>query len=150
LSRTGFETIIVAMTRAHEPARYECETDGVVIRVQPDFLDDQSDPVGGRFVWAYTVEIENRGAETVQLISRRWAITDAKGKVETVRGAGVVGEQPVLKPGDTFTYTSGAPLETPSGFMSGAYEMARESGGRFDALIPSFSLDSPYERASVH
>ena len=130
--------------------QYECETHGVIVRVEPDFLDDQSDPAGHRFVWAYTVEIENRGTDTVQLISRHWSITDAKGRIEVVRGPGVVGEQPVLEPGERFSYTSGAPLETPSGFMTGSYEMAKQSGGRFDAIIPAFSLDSPYARTSVH
>ncbi|WP_421792922.1 Co2+/Mg2+ efflux protein ApaG [Hyphobacterium sp.] len=129
---------------------YECETDGVLVRVKPDFLDDQSEPSQARYVWAYTVEIENTGETTVQLISRHWSITDSKGKVDVVRGPGVVGEQPVLKPGECFTYTSGAPLETPSGFMCGSYEMSRENGGRFDARIPAFSLDSPYDRTSVH
>ena len=129
---------------------YECETNGVLIRVQPDFLEDESDPETSRFVWAYTVEIENRGEETLQLISRSWSIMDAGGKTEIVRGPGVVGEQPVLKPGDCFRYTSGAPLGTPSGFMSGAYEMRREGGGCFDATIPAFSLDSPHDRGSVH
>ena len=129
---------------------YECETEGVIIRVEPDYLEDESDPETSRFVWAYTIEIENRGAETLQLISRSWSIMDAAGKTEIIRGPGVVGEQPVLKPGESFRYTSGAPLATPSGFMSGAYEMRREGGGCFDAIIPAFSLDSPYERSSVH
>ncbi|MEE2525468.1 Co2+/Mg2+ efflux protein ApaG [Hyphobacterium sp. HN65] len=138
------------MTSGSKHRQYECETHGVFVRVQPDFLEDQSSPGEHRFVWSYTVEIENRGTDTVQLISRYWSITDSKGKVEVVRGPGVVGEQPVLEPGDSFSYTSGAPLETPSGFMSGCYEMARQSGGRFDAAIPAFSLDSPYARTSVH
>lgn len=129
---------------------YECETEGVRISVQPDYLEEESDPETGRFFWAYTVEIENRGAETVQLIARCWRITDAHGRTEVVRGEGVVGEQPVLKPGELFRYTSGAPLPTASGFMSGSYEMRRESGDRFEAAIPAFSLDSPFDRAAVH
>jgi len=129
---------------------YECETNGVRVSVEPDYLEDESDPEINRFVWAYTVEIENRGDETLQLISRSWSIMDASGKTEIVRGPGVVGEQPVLNPGESFRYTSGAPLGTSSGFMTGAYEMRREGGGSFDATIPAFSLDSPYERGSVH
>ncbi|MEE2565870.1 Co2+/Mg2+ efflux protein ApaG [Hyphobacterium marinum] len=129
---------------------YECETNGVLIRVEPDYLEDESDPETSRFVWAYTVEIENRGEDTLQLISRSWSIMDSSGKTEVVRGPGVVGEQPILRPGERFRYTSGAPLATPSGFMSGVYEMRRDGGGCFDAAIPAFSLDSPYDRGSIH
>ncbi|GJL98278.1 MAG: protein ApaG [Hyphobacterium sp.] len=150
MSRAPIGWIIVPGHETGIAAMYEKETQGVFIRVLPDFLDDQSDPVGGRFMWSYTVEIENRGEATVQLISRHWAITDANGKVEFVRGPGVIGEQPVIKPGEKFSYTSGAPLETPSGFMSGSYEMKLETGGSFNADIPAFSLDSPYDHTSVH
>lgn len=129
---------------------YECETEGVRIRVEPDYLEDQSVPEESRFVWAYTIEIENRGDAAVQLVSRCWRITDAAGHTEIVQGQGVVGEQPVLQPGERFRYTSGAPLKTASGFMAGSYEMRREDGGRFDAVIPAFSLDSPHQRTSVH
>ncbi|WP_109261101.1 Co2+/Mg2+ efflux protein ApaG [Hyphobacterium indicum] len=138
------------MTRTHEISRYECETRGVVVRVEPEFLQAQSDPDAGRYLWSYTIEIENRGEETVQLISRHWLITDASGRVETVRGPGVVGEQPVLEPGQKFSYTSGAPLKTPSGFMRGSFGMACSGGGQFDAIVPAFSLDSPYERTVIH
>jgi ApaG protein len=138
------------MVKAHEIARYECETRGVAVRVTPEFLDDQSDPDRQLFMWAYTIEIENRGDETVQLVSRYWLVTDGTGKVETVRGPGVVGEQPVLEPGQRYSYTSGSPLKTPSGFMRGSFEMSLASGSRFDAVIPAFSLDSPYDRTSVH
>ncbi|WP_421785556.1 Co2+/Mg2+ efflux protein ApaG [Hyphobacterium sp.] len=138
------------MTTVSTRRRYERETQGVIVRVEPEFLEDQSDPAAHRFVWAYTIEIENRGSETVQLVSRHWSITDSTGKVEVVRGPGVVGEQPVLGPGDQFSYTSGAPLETSSGFMCGSFEMVRLSGDRFDAIIPAFSLDSPYETTSIH
>ncbi|HAQ34432.1 MAG: Co2+/Mg2+ efflux protein ApaG [Maricaulis sp.] len=129
---------------------YECETEGVMIRVEPDFLDDESDPDEGRYVWAYTIEIENRGERTLQLIAREWEITDSQGRIEIVRGDGVVGEQPVLRPGETFRYTSGAPLATSSGFMCGNYQMRREDGTRFDARIPAFSLDTPYDRSALH
>jgi len=121
-----------------------------MVRVEPEFLEDQSDPDRQNYLWAYTIEIENRGDVTVQLISRHWMITDASGRVETVRGPGVVGEQPVLEPGQRFSYTSGSPLKTPSGFMRGSFEMSRASGGKFDAIVPLFSLDSPYDRTSVH
>ncbi len=138
------------MTRTHDISRYECETRGVVVRVEPEFLQDQSDPEARRYLWAYTIEIENRSDMTVQLVSRHWQITDAAGQVETVRGPGVVGEQPVLEPGQCFSYTSGAPLKTPSGFMQGRFAMACAGGEPFDAIVPAFSLDSPYDRTAVH
>lgn len=129
---------------------YECETEGVWIRVEPDYLDEESDPDEGRFVWAYTIEIENRSDGTLQLVSREWEIADSRGRIEIVRGDGVVGEQPVLRPGESFRYTSGAPLGTSSGFMSGNYQMRREDGSRFAARIPAFSLDTPYDRPAFH
>lgn len=138
------------MMRTHDISRYECETRGVVVRVEPEFLQDQSDPEAQRYLWAYTIEIENRSEETVQLVSRHWQITDASGQVETVRGPGVVGEQPVLEPGQRFSYTSGAPLKTPSGFMRGRFGMVCAGGGQFDAIVPAFSLDNPHERIVVH
>ena len=97
-------------------------------------------------MWAYTVEIANRGQMTVQLTARHWKITDGNGKLEEVKGAGVVGEQPVLKPGETFRYTSGTTMTTPSGIMTGTYRMVNEKGDVFEAEIPVFSLDSPYAR----
>ena len=138
------------MVRPHDITRYECETRGVVVRVEPEFLPAQSDPEAQRYLWAYTIEIENRSEERVQLISRHWLITDASGRVETVRGPGVVGEQPVLEPGQRFSYTSGAPLKTPSGFMQGSFGMTCPGGGHFDARVPAFSLDSPHDRTAVH
>lgn len=129
---------------------YEQETQGVLIKVEPNFLDDQSDPDENRFVWAYTVVIENHGAEPIQLLEREWRITDSRNRTEIVRGPGVVGEQPVIDPGDRFQYTSGAPLTTASGFMSGAYTMARSTGERFDAAIPAFALDSPFNTMTLH
>ena len=107
-------------------------------------------PEEGRFFWAYTVEISNLGRERVQLRSRYWRITDAAGRVEEVRGAGVVGEQPLIEPGASYTYTSGCPLTTPSGFMSGWYQMVGSDGGLFNVEIPAFSLDSPYEPRRVN
>jgi len=129
---------------------YEAVTRGIVVAVEPSFLADQSDPGSGRYVWAYHVIIRNQGQQTVQLHSRHWRITDATGRVQEVRGAGVVGEQPVLAPGQSFEYTSGAPLPTPTGFMGGFYQMRTVEGENFDAVIPTFSLDSPHQSAVLH
>jgi ApaG protein len=108
-----------------------------------EFLPDQSDPEEERFFWAYTIEIVNLGHRTVQLMSRHWRITDAHGRLEEVRGPGVVGEQPILAPGGSFRYTSGCPLATSSGIMVGSYRFVDEAGRSFEAAIPAFSLDSP-------
>ncbi len=124
---------------------YTAVTYDIRVTVQPVFLEDQSAPAEGRFVWAYHVRIENEGSETVQLRTRHWRITDAMGRVQEVRGPGVVGEQPVLEPGDHFEYTSGTPLGTPSGIMAGSYGMEGEDGRAFDVTIPAFSLDSPHQ-----
>ncbi|KAB0676583.1 Co2+/Mg2+ efflux protein ApaG [Aureimonas leprariae] len=124
---------------------FKATTHGITVSVTPTFLEAQSDPDGGRWVWAYTIAIENGGEDTVQLRSRHWRITDARGHVEEVRGPGVVGEQPLLPPGDSFTYTSGCPLPTPSGFMEGAYRMERQDGTSFEVAVPAFSLDLPAE-----
>lgn len=129
---------------------YEAETRGVIVRVTPRFLDAESDPQNGRFFWSYTVEVENSGDITVQLVARTWRITDNRGRVQDVRGPGVVGEQPILQPGDVFRYTSGCPLEVASGMMQGAYTMVTETGERFEAEIPPFSLDSPHDRRAMH
>lgn len=126
---------------------YTKTTRNIRITVQPMFLEDQSQPADGHYVWAYHVRIENEGRETVQLLRRYWHIVDARGRVQEVRGDGVVGEQPVLGPGEAFEYTSGCPLPTPSGIMQGAYQMVTPAGGAFDAVIPPFSLDSPYQPA---
>lgn len=125
-----------------DPA-YETETDGVRVRVRPSYLAGQSDPEAGRWVWAYQVEIENRRDGPVQLIARHWVITDARGHVEEVRGSGVVGEQPVIQPGDRYAYASGCPLTTPSGSMVGSYALTDDRGQAFQAAIPAFSLDVP-------
>jgi ApaG protein len=131
-------------------AHYVKETRGVRVQVTPAFLDDESSPEDNRFVWSYTIVIENTGADTVQLRSRYWRITDATGRVMEVRGAGVVGQQPTLKPGDQFEYTSGTPLSTPSGFMTGTYQMLSEAGESFQIEIPLFSLDMPNVPRRVH
>ncbi|MCW9035271.1 MAG: Co2+/Mg2+ efflux protein ApaG [Rhodospirillales bacterium] len=120
------------------------------ISVQPMYLEDESDPEQNRYIWAYHVIISNQGLETVQLLTRYWKIVNAAGQVHEVRGDGVIGEQPVLEPGQTFEYTSGTPLSTPSGFMGGSYEMENSNGERFDIEIPSFSLDSPESMGQVH
>lgn len=122
---------------------YIAETRQIKVSVMPVYIDERSAPQESRYFWAYRVTIENHGATTVQLLSRYWHITDARGRVEEVRGAGVVGEQPILGPGDSYEYTSGCPLTTPSGFMRGAYTMADEDGRRFDVTIPAFALDLP-------
>jgi ApaG protein len=118
-------------------------TRGIAVRVEPTYLESRSSPDGLQYFWAYRVMIKNQGWETVQLLSRHWMITNARGELTEVKGAGVVGEQPVLKPGESFEYTSGAPLNTPSGMMGGAYQMQTDSGERFDIEIPTFSLDCP-------
>ncbi len=124
---------------------YEKTTRSISVTVQPTYLDDQSSPADNYYVWAYRVRIENQGAETVQLRDRHWRITDAMGRVQEVRGPGVVGEQPILKPGESFEYTSGTPLSTPSGIMVGTYGMELVGGDRFSVAIPAFSLDSPHD-----
>ena len=115
------------------------------IRVTVDtvYVEDQSDPKTGRYVFAYTITIENPGSITARLLNRHWIITDASGQVQKVKGEGVVGEQPILQPGGTFRYTSAAMIETPVGTMTGAYEMVADDGVRFDAEIPAFKLSAP-------
>lgn len=124
---------------------YEATTNAIVVEVTPMFLEDDSDPDENRFVWAYQVRIENQRADAVKLMRRFWQITDAHGLVHEVSGEGVVGEQPMIAPGDAYEYTSGAPLGTPSGIMQGNYTMVAPDGRTFDVRIPAFSLDSPYE-----
>ena len=129
---------------------YKQTTREIEVRVIPLYLEDQSEPDEDHYVWAYQVAIENTGGETVRLRGRYWHITDANGRVQEVRGAGVVGEQPVLGPNETFEYTSGTPLATPSGIMVGSYRMETEQGEAFDVAIPAFSLDSPHDQGRVH
>jgi ApaG protein len=121
---------------------YRAVTRNIEVTVVPKFLPDRSDPDRRDFFWAYTIEIVNKSAATVQLKTRHWRITDALGRVQEVRGAGVVGEEPVLDPGQSFEYTSGVPLPTSSGFMAGSYGMVTSDGERFEIEIPAFSLDS--------
>jgi len=129
---------------------YERRTRDVVVRVEPEFLSEQSSDADERYIWAYTVEIENLTGEDMQVVERYWQITDRNGHVQEVRGEGVVGEKPSLKPGEVFRYTSGAPLSAPSGVMLGTYQMQTPDGTRFDVEIPAFSLDSPFESRSIN
>jgi ApaG protein len=130
---------------------YSKTTRNVCVTVRSFYLADKSEPDENHFVWAYRVKIENHGREPVQLLRRTWQITDARGRTQHVHGAGVVGEQPLLEPGESFEYTSGTPLDTPSGFMMGAYHMVVPSSGEnFDVAIPAFSLDSPHQGGRVH
>lgn len=129
---------------------YRAVTRHIEVIVEPAFLPERSSAEDGRFFWAYTIVIVNSGPETVQLKTRHWIITDGTGRSQEVRGEGVVGEQPVLKPGERFEYTSGVPLQTPSGFMTGSYQMVTESGEPFDIDIPAFSLDSPNIRRTLN
>lgn len=139
------------MPRAKQDPDYAVTTRGIRVSVRSFYLDDQSQPEENQYVWAYRIRIENTGDEPVQLLRRSWRITDARGRLVEVDGEGVVGEQPSLDPGEAFEYTSGTPLDTPSGFMAGFYHMvATRSGEPFDVEIPAFSLDSPHQDGRVH
>ena len=133
-----------------DPKPYEALTQGIRIRVIPEYEDEQSEPDEAYYFWTYTVEISNERAAAVQLRSRVWHITDALGNTEEVRGPGVVGQTPTIESGQSFSYTSGCPLSTASGIMVGSYQMADEDGQLFDVEIPAFSLDSPYIAKSVN
>ncbi len=133
-----------------EGSAYVRTTHGITVAVEPEFMEDQSDPEAGHFVWAYHVRIENNGTAPVRLMTRHWRITDALGTVREVEGDGVVGEQPHLGPGESFGYSSGTPLPTASGFMVGSYGMVAENGVEIEVHIPPFSLDSPYQPLQVH
>jgi ApaG protein len=122
----------------------EATTRGIHVSVVSEFAPERSQPADDQWFFLYTITISNTGSETVQLISRHWIITDANGQVEEVRGPGVVGQQPVLEPGESFTYTSGCPLTTSFGKMEGTYQMATRSGETFDARIAAFTLSEPY------
>lgn len=129
---------------------YETVTENIKVAVRPQFLEAQSKPDENKYVWAYTITVENHGVETITLLTRHWVITDALGRRQDVQGDGVVGEQPTLTPGQSFQYTSGCPLATPSGMMVGSYGMTTASGRPFDVAIPAFSLDSPHDQHSVN
>ncbi|NVK34079.1 MAG: Co2+/Mg2+ efflux protein ApaG [Rhodobacteraceae bacterium] len=130
--------------------QYRSTTNGIEVSVEPFFLDDESDPEKSYYVWAYMIEIRNGGTETIQLRTRYWKIMDGLGRIEEVHGAGVLGEEPKIKPGETFEYSSGCPLTTDSGFMQGRYKMERKDGSTFDVEIPAFSLDLPDEIRSLN
>ena len=129
---------------------YRAVTRKIEVTVTPRFLSERSSPSTGYFFWAYTINIANLGEETVQLKTRHWRITDALGRLQEVKGPGVVGEEPVLKGGESFEYTSGVPLPTPSGFMEGNYGMVTAAGEDFDIEIPAFSLDSPSAERTIN
>jgi ApaG protein len=129
---------------------YSETTRSIIVTVKPSYLEDESSPAEGRYLWAYHVRIENQGKETVQLRRRYWKITDSRGQIQEVAGAGVVGKQPVLGPGESFEYTSGTPLPTPSGIMVGSYDMETRGGESFSVRIPAFSLDSPHQAVRLN
>jgi ApaG protein len=129
---------------------YSATTRGVHVSVKPEFMESESSHKDNRYFWSYTVEIVNGSDETLQLVARHWRITDGSGQLHEVKGPGVVGEQPVLRPGESFTYTSGCPLETPHGSMVGQFQMVAENGESFLADIPAFPLQSPHARVTLH
>ena len=122
----------------------EAVTRGIKVHVESQFDPDRSEPARGQWFFLYTIRISNEGVDVVQLLTRHWIITDGNGKVEEVRGPGVVGQQPILKPGESFEYTSGCPLPTAFGVMEGTYQMVTEGGERFDAKVAPFTLSEPY------
>lgn len=122
----------------------EAVTRGVRVQVVSQYSPERSQPSNNQWFFLYTVTISNEGREAVQLLTRHWVITDGSGRVEEVRGPGVVGKQPTLQPGESFEYTSGCPLTTPFGVMEGSYQMITASGERFDAQIAPFTLSEPY------
>lgn len=122
----------------------------IVVDVEPSYLPEESAPDEHRYVWAYRVIISNRGRRAVQLIGRNWEIIDATGHHRSVTGLGVVGQQPIIEPGQAFEYTSGCPLSTPSGIMSGSYHMVDDAGVAFEVEIPAFSLDMPEARRTLN
>jgi ApaG protein len=149
------DTVSASLTKINDRnsgdhAMYRAVTGSIEVSVVPRYLSGQSDPDENRFVWSYTITIVNNGEEAVQLRSRFWRITDESGITQEVRGAGVVGEQPVIQPGGRYEYTSGCPLTTSSGVMVGSYQMVSASGTLFSVDIPAFSLDSPHAQRSVN
>ncbi|MCA4775432.1 Co2+/Mg2+ efflux protein ApaG [Wolbachia endosymbiont of Mansonella ozzardi] len=130
---------------------YTLTTNSVEVTVLPVYIEEQSIPYENCYVWIYNVKIKNKSSSTIQLLSRHWQIIDYKGKVNEIAGAGVIGEQPVIKPGEVFRYTSGTYLNAPSGVMQGRYEFLNEENTKiFEVMIPPFSLDSPYINSRPH
>jgi ApaG protein len=148
----GYESgVAAAQDSIRVSTMYRTSTRDIEVQVTPRFLAERSSPEQGYYFWAYTIEITNRGTATVQLKTRHWKITDAHGRLQEVKGAGVVGETPTLEPGKSFEYTSGVPLPTPSGFMTGTYGMVvSESGEGFDVQIPAFSLDAGQTKRTLN
>lgn len=144
-NRSASEPTDNAAVLPNMPPMFEQRTGDVVVRVEPEYLAEQSSPSDGRFIWAYTVEIDNQSTDDLRVTGRYWHIADSRGQVQEVRGQGVVGEKPVVKAGEQFRYTSGAPLSAPSGMMSGTYRVEPEEGDAYDVEIPVFVLDSPFE-----
>ena len=144
----------VAPLNIKQPRRpqemYRATTRNIEVQVTPRFMSERSSPENSYYFWAYTIEITNHGSRKVQLKTRHWKITDANGRLQEVRGPGVVGETPVLAPGESFEYTSGVPLPTPSGFMTGTYGMVTTDGEGFDIQIPAFSLDSVQGKRTIN
>jgi ApaG protein len=132
------------------PDMYRAVTRDIEVMAEPFFLEDRSNPEDNEYFWAYRITIANHSSRPVKLLSRHWRITDSQGRVQEVRGDGVVGDQPELDPGDSYQYTSGCPLATPSGFMVGAYTMTAADGETFEIDIPAFSLDMPNVARSVN
>ena len=131
-------------------SHYSEMTSNIKVSVVPVFLADQSNPLENLYVWAYTITIENLGQDTVQLISRHWKIIDSDGHLNEVIGEGVIGQQPILEQGEQFSYTSGCPLNTPSGFMSGTYLMRINDSDLTEVVIPAFCLDIPNSPRSIN
>ncbi len=129
---------------------YSSVTHSISVDVEPSYLEQESDADQDRYFWKYRIIIKNNGPFVVQLLTRYWHITDALGRVQEVRGDGVVGETPTLPPGASFEYSSGCPLSTPSGIMSGSFQMAREDGIMLDIEVPAFSLDIPGRHTALN
>jgi ApaG protein len=148
IAKIGAKTI--ARTIVRTVTMYRAITRNIEVVVEPRFEPDRSSPENNYFFWKYTISITNNSDETVQLKTRHWRITDANGRRQEVRGAGVVGEEPVLKAGEQFEYISGVPLQTPSGFMVGSYGMVSAGGEHFDIEVPAFSLDSVESKRTLN
>jgi ApaG protein len=129
--------------------QYKSKTSGIEVLVSPEYVDSQINKNGSFFIWAYHVEIENKSSETLQLVNRYWKIIDEKGVIQEVNGEGVVGEQPVILPDNSYQYESGVHLRQPSGIMTGHYQMQKDNGELFDVKIPTFSLDMPSATKSI-
>ena len=142
--------IPASLFKKRKKRMYSKTTNDIKVTVSPQYLEEQSTPEDNHFVWAYHIVIQNNGAEPIQLRTRYWKITDSNGLTNEVSGKGVVGDQPTIEPGESYEYSSGAPLHTPGGFMVGTYTMSSVSGEQFTVEIPAFSLDSPYQSSVLN